>query len=61
MLLDMHAVIPYEPCNSTAKPCEVNYTDDPEMPEYTSRTYDEDRSLLTLQSIVAEDFRTAGG
>ncbi|WP_221058501.1 GNAT family N-acetyltransferase [Methanoculleus chikugoensis] len=31
------------------------------MPEYTSRTYDEDRSLLTLQSIVAEDFRTAGG
>lgn len=33
----------------------------PEMPEYTSRTYDEDRSLLTLQSIVAEDFRTAGG
>jgi len=33
----------------------------PEIPEYTNRSYDEDRSLLTLESIAAEDSRTSGG
>lgn len=33
----------------------------PETSEHTNCTYDEDRSLLTLQSIAANDFRTAGG
>jgi GNAT superfamily N-acetyltransferase len=32
----------------------------PEITEHTNRTYDEDRSLLTLQSIAAKDSRTTG-
>lgn len=32
-----------------------------EIPEHSSHTFDEDLSLLTLQKIVAEDFRTIQG